>query len=117
MKADFKDFMIAERQQEALLEAQADMREVLFKQQLQEIITPNQEGDRCAFCERKGEIPIQDEDTHRTLYICEYCDSELNYGGCDDFYMVKGIGKSEVCPKCYTGNIKSKLNRYIKVLV
>lgn len=82
MKTDFKDFLIQERKAESLMEAQADYKKVLLQAQLDEIkeeyLQENQEGDKCSMCgKHKGEIPIQEEETNRTLWVCEYCQSEF----------------------------------------
>jgi hypothetical protein len=79
---DFKTQMIdnfkeEERNAEALQEARADYREVMFKTALKETeLKPNNEHDKCARCgEGEGEVPIADDKS--TYWICEYCDSEL----------------------------------------
>ena len=94
---DFKDFMIAERHQESLIEAQADYKKVLLQSQLDEIkeeyLQANNEGDKCSMCgNHKGEIPICEEDSNRTLWICEYCDSEMF----DNSLESKGLVEQEI---------------------
>jgi len=85
---DYKDILIDEERFDLLnQEVQADfnldkeMREVLFSLGIKEIkeeVLPNNEHDKCAVCgEREAEVPIQDEEKNLTIWICEYCDSEM----------------------------------------
>ena len=69
----------------------------------------NQEGDKCAMCERdKGEVPIFDEDIGKTLWICEYCDSEMF----DNSIESKGLPEKE-STLTITG-LNQDINKWVK---
>jgi protein-arginine kinase activator protein McsA len=55
------------------------------------------ENGLCQFCEKeKAEIPIQDSETLKELWICESCDKQLfNEDICDSFGEPKDLRKRD----------------------